>query len=150
MKRKTVIYLLFMLVLLMACSTKRHSGTASRQTVLTERVEQDSLIMQQLHLEQLQRNTTVRHIRLTRPDSLGRQAVQSVVEIRMEETNNVRDTMVQQLVHRQSQQEIKEDESRTETIKTVERKSRVWGSLLWVATLLGLIAVFFRKRGRFF
>lgn len=157
---KHFIHLLFcfpMLCILIFCSLLPAgciSRRATRHTmkVVAQRHEQnhlrlhDSLAAQQLHHAFSRQHTVVRHIRLTPPDSAGRQAVRSVTEIQRQETREAKDSLVSRQVSRQEQSQTVENDLHTESEGIEQRSPNPPFPLLWVVVCGAFAVWLFRRR----
>lgn len=147
MKWRAIIYLSFIFVFLTGCATKRTTQTEEHRRGRTELRLHDSLIVRQLRHESRLQNSRLRHIRLSPPDSLGRQAVRSITEVEVQETSRTSDTVVHQQVSQRQQSRMIETSRQSETVKSSTRAYRWPFSLLWMAVLGGFALWLFRRRG---
>lgn len=136
---KAMIVFIVVLAVMQGCGVKRRSRTEYRQAAQTERMQTDSLRLGVHSLYRTDRLTAIRHIRLAKPDSTGRQAVESVTEIGMTERAVLRDSVAKQLVRHQAERagEIAEAVSEAEK-ETAGKRGRWLGLGLLVVAVAGV------------
>lgn len=144
---KHLIYSLLCFSLLTGCATKRTTQREEHRQEQTELRLRDGLIVRQLRHESRLQNSRLRHIRLSPPDSLGRQVVRSITEVEVQETSRTGDTIVHQQVSQWQQSQMIETSRQSETDKSCGPMHRWPFSLLWVVVLGGFALWLFRRRG---
>lgn len=127
---------------LAGCGARRRGEQSVRQTEAVERWHADSLGWEKLSSRLRNRNATVRMVQLAKPDSVGRQAVESVAEVFIEETECREDSVTRKVVRTGN-----ERKDRRVEMEAPEKKGKVrWVVWLLVGGVIGGLVLWRRWR----